>query len=110
MKFILRFLIVVLISLCMISCATKPVYRDRFTPYVPDDVLLQSYPVEPPPMVSSAYSILSFEQKETLLTLYIQDLLMTIGYHDADKAGLRLWKSTVNEKIEQLNKTQENKK
>lgn len=110
MKYFLRLIIVVLISLFMISCATKVEYRDRFQPYAPEDTLLQSYPVEQPPMVSSAYSILSFEQRETLLTLYIQDLLVTIGYHEADKAGLRLWKSTVNEKIEQLNKAQENKK
>lgn len=96
--------------LALSSCATKTVYVDKYVILYPEDTLLKSYYVSPPPENATNYAAMSCDAKETLWVDYTNDLLYTIGLHEADKSGLRKWKLEATERVDKMNKDLGNKK
>lgn len=102
--------LVVGMVLFLAGCATKTVYVDRYSLIYPEDTLLKSYYVDQPPATAVAYSALSCDAKESLWVNYTNDLLNTIGLHEADKSGLRKWKIEATARVDKMNKEIANKK
>lgn len=106
MKKLISFLALLTLS----ACATKTVYVDKYVILYPEDTLLKSYYVNPPPESATNYAALSCDAKESLWIGYTNDLLFTIGLHEADKSGVRKWKLEATERVDKMNKDLENKK
>lgn len=103
MKVVLKSITLAAIVVSLSACGTNPP-QGKYAITTPNDNLLYSNPVPPPPMTPQDYSLASCNAKEAMWVGYSMDLLNVIGKEHADKEGLRLWKKGVLENADRLNK------
>lgn len=99
---VFRWMAILTLGFVLVGCKTTDVFVK--TPPMVDDGFLRNYAVPSPPGDAQLYSELTPDEKEKQWIDYTSDLLIIIGRHQADKSGIRAWKSGVLKAYEEYRK------